>query len=67
MHGHLDDRARLQHILDAITEIVSYTAQADFDDFTNHSMMRFASIKQLEIIGESANKLTDEELIASKI
>jgi uncharacterized protein with HEPN domain len=46
MNGHLDDKARLQHILDAIAEIVSYTVQADFDDFTNHSMMRFASIKQ---------------------
>ena len=60
MRGDLGDRARLQHILDAILEIESYTRQVSFDDFVENSMMRFASIKQLEIIGEAANSLTDE-------
>ncbi len=60
MRGDLGDRARFQHILDAIFEIESYTRQAGFDDFVENSMMRFASIKQLEIIGEAANSLTDE-------
>ena len=60
MRGDLGDRARLQHILDAISEIESYTRQVGFDDFVANSMMRFASIKQLEIIGEAANSLTDE-------
>lgn len=60
MRGDLGDRARLQHILDAILEIESYTRQVSFDDFVVNSMMRFASIKQLEIIGEAANSLTDE-------
>ena len=60
MRGDLGDRARLQHILDAIFEIESYTRQVGFDDFVANSMMRFASIKQLEIIGEAANSLTNE-------
>ena len=60
MQGDLGDRTRLQHILDAIVEIESYTRQVGFDDFVVNSMMRFASIKQLEIIGEAANSLTDE-------
>ena len=60
MRGVLGDQARLQHILDAIFEIESYTHQVGFDDFVENSMMRFASIKQLEIIGEAANSLTDE-------
>jgi len=60
MRGDLGDRARLQHILDAIVEIESYTRQVGFDDFAENSMMRFASIKQLEIIGEAANSLTDQ-------
>lgn len=55
MRGDLGDRARLQHILDAISEIESYTHRVGFDDFVGNSMMRFASIKQLEIIGEAAN------------
>ena len=49
MRGDLGDRARLQHILDAISEIESYTHRVGFDDFVGNSMMRFASIKQLEI------------------
>jgi uncharacterized protein with HEPN domain len=60
MRSDLGDRARLQHILDAISEIESYTSQAGFNDFMANSMMRFASIKQLEIIGEAANSLSDE-------
>lgn len=60
MRGDLGDRARLQHILDAIFEIESYTRQVSFDGFAANSMMRFASIKQLEIIGEAVNALTDE-------
>ena len=50
MRGDLGDRARLQHILDAISEIESYTRQVSLDDFVENSMMRFVSIKQLEII-----------------
>jgi len=59
MPGNFGDKERLQHILDAITEIESYTNQAGFDDFAANSMMRFASIKQLEIIGEAANYVSD--------
>ena len=60
MRGDLGDRARPQHILDAISEIAFYTHQVGFNDFVDSSMMRFASIKQLEIIGEAANSLTDD-------
>ncbi len=59
MRSSLGDRARLQHILDAIIEIEQYTAGTDFNDFKANSMMRYACIKQLEIIGEAANHLTD--------
>ena len=53
------DKARLNHILDAISEIESYTKEATFEVFSQNSMMKFASIKQLEIIGESANHISD--------
>ena len=49
------DKARLLHILDAISEIEDYIHNLDFDKFFRASMARFASIKQLEIIGEAAN------------
>jgi uncharacterized protein with HEPN domain len=60
MRGNLGDTARVQHIYDAICEIESYTASVTFDDFTYNSMMVFACIKQLEIIGEASNHLSDD-------
>ncbi len=60
MRGRLGDRVRLQHILDAIIELENYLASADYSVFVSNSMMKFASIKQLEIIGEASDHLTDE-------
>jgi uncharacterized protein with HEPN domain len=59
MRSKLGDKERIQHILDAITEIENYIDKATKEQFLNNSMMRFASIKQIEIIGEAANQITD--------
>lgn len=58
MKGSLGDKPRLQHIFDAILEIESYIGGSNYDSFLSNSMMQFASVKQLEIIGEAANHLT---------
>jgi len=50
MRNKLGDKARLQHILDAVLEIETYLLSTSFLDFTANSMMRFACIKQMEII-----------------
>jgi len=50
----------VQHIYDAILEIESYLLDQEFSDFMNSSMMRFACIRQMEIIGEASNHITDE-------
>jgi len=60
MRGTIGDIERLGHILDAIAELEAYTASIEFKDFLANSMMRFASIKQIEIIGEAANYITQE-------
>ena len=60
MKGDMGDRQRLLHILEAITEIQAYTSNIKFESFLENSMMRFASIKQIEIIGEAANYITDD-------
>jgi len=60
MKGQMGDKQRLLHILEAITEIEQYTSQVDLESFLQNSMMRFASIKQIEIIGEAANYITEE-------
>lgn len=58
MRSSLGDKIRLQHIYDAISEIESYVQESGYDSFQNNSMMQFACVKQLEIIGEAANHLT---------
>ena len=60
MRGKLGDKVRLQHILEAIIEIEKYLQNTDFPDFMENSMMRFASIKQMEIIGQASNHISDE-------
>lgn len=60
MRGKFGDEVRLQHILDAICEIESYLINVEFSDFITNSMMRFACIKQMEIIGEASNHISDE-------
>ncbi len=54
------DMARLQHIKEAIEEVESYVEGIELDYFEKDSKTRFASIKQLEIVGEAAHHLTSE-------
>jgi len=60
MRGNLGDKVRLQHVLDAILEVEGYLIHIDFSGFMENSMMRFACIKQMEIIGEASNHVSDE-------
>ncbi len=59
MKSELGDRARLQHISEAIKEIENYISNSSYEDFQSNSMMQFATVKQLEIIGEASNQLTE--------
>lgn len=54
------DRARLLHILEAIQHINSFISRKVKDDIYDDPMLRFAIERQLEIIGEAANHLSDE-------
>ncbi|MBU2506939.1 MAG: DUF86 domain-containing protein [Bacteroidetes bacterium] len=58
MRNSLGDKARLQHIYDAFLEIESYVHKSSYELFQSNSMMHYACVKQLEIIGEAANHLT---------
>ena len=60
MRSSLGDKIRLQHILDAILEIESYLIDVDFNTFLENSMMKFACIKQMEIIGEASNHVSED-------
>ena len=60
MQSELGDEIRLKHVLDAIEEIETYLLEVEFPMFIENSMMRFACIKQMEIIGEASNHISNE-------
>ena len=60
MRNELGDKIRIQHIADAIEEIEKYLLEVEFVSFMENSMMRFACVKQMEIIGEASNHLSEE-------
>jgi uncharacterized protein with HEPN domain len=60
MKGLITDKTRVLHILEAITEIENYLLGISINDFLINSEKRFATIKQIEIIGEACNALTSE-------
>ena len=59
MKGQLSDKARLNHMLDAIRAIEGYTKGISLTEFTHSSEKTFETVKQFEIIGEAANRITD--------
>jgi uncharacterized protein with HEPN domain len=59
MKGKLGDRVRLQHILDAVHEVELYLEDVTYEQFLANSEKRFATIKQIEIVGEACNALSD--------
>jgi len=53
MRDEMTDKTRIAHILDAILEVETYIAGITYQDFLASSEKRFATIKQIEIIGEA--------------
>src|SRR6266566_738338 len=60
MTGPLTDHERVRHILDAINEVEHYINGVTIEQFMANSEKRFATIKQIEIIGEACNKIDPE-------
>jgi uncharacterized protein with HEPN domain len=60
MTDRLGNKVRLMHILDAIGEIEKYTKNVDFSEFSTNSMLFSACVRQLEIVGEAVNRLSDD-------
>jgi uncharacterized protein with HEPN domain len=60
MKGSLSNKIRLLHIMDAIHEIESYLEGVSYEQFLGNSEKRFATLKQIEIIGEASSAITYE-------
>jgi uncharacterized protein with HEPN domain len=54
------DDIYLQDMTEAIAKIAAYTAEVSFADFSEDQMLHDATIRQLEVLGEAANKLSTD-------
>ncbi len=60
MREKLRDSGRLRHMLHAMENICRFMADKTLDDFEVDSLLYYAVIKNLEIIGEATYMLTPE-------
>ncbi len=63
MQDRLGDKVRLLHVIDAINEIENYLQDVDLEHFTKHYMMFNATLRQLEVIGEASNRLSEKLIL----
>jgi len=54
-----NDRAYLTHIRDAIDTIEEYLEVVSYEEFTSKKMIIDAVVRELEIIGEASNNLSE--------
>jgi uncharacterized protein with HEPN domain len=54
------DVIRLRHMLDAAREALSFIAGRSSEDLGRDRMLVLALVKEIEIIGEAANRISDE-------
>lgn len=54
------DKIRVEHIISAIERINRYTEGKSIEDLEQDDMMYYAVVKNMEIIGEASNLLTDD-------
>ena len=60
MREKVRDKARLEHIIEAIDTVFEFTDCASLNDLCKNKMMFFAVVKNIEIIGEAAYMLSLE-------
>lgn len=58
MREPLKDHVRLEHIIESINNVDNFTKDKTEEDLSSDKMMFYAVVKNLEIIGEAAYRLT---------
>ena len=66
MKRDLGDKARINHVIEAIENVEIILENVTFDDFSNNLEKRLAIERLLEIIGEATNHISEEILYNSK-
>jgi len=62
MKHNLDDKNRIEHILESIKDIETFLTNVSQEEFINDKLKRLAVERLLEIIGEATNHISDEIL-----
>ena len=60
MREKVRDRDRLGHILEAIEKANEFTENVSFEEYKTNTLLRYAVVKCVEIVGEASYKLTNE-------
>ena len=60
MREKIRDKNRLEHILESIDNVFEFTEGMTFEDYIADKKVKYAVVKNLEIIGEASYKLTSE-------
>jgi len=55
-----EDRIRIQHMIDASNEAFSFIEGITEENFSKNRMIILSVIKDIEIIGEAASRISDE-------
>ncbi|MBN1945333.1 MAG: DUF86 domain-containing protein [Bradymonadales bacterium] len=55
-----DDRIRVQHMIEAAQEVARFIAGRERSDLDTDRMLLFAVVRAIEILGEAANRVTEE-------
>lgn len=55
-----NDRTYIEHIAEAIDTIEGYLKEVDYEKFSSHKMISDAVVRELEIIGEAANNISEQ-------
>ncbi len=56
----LDDKIRVQHMIDAAEEAISFVSDKSEKEFKENRMLVLSIIKEIEVIGEAASKISEE-------
>ena len=60
-----DDKLYLIHILESISKIDSYVSGLDFTSFMKKTIVQDAVLRNLQVLAESTQKLSNDQISAS--
>lgn len=62
---HANDRVRIEHMVEAAEVIAGFVSGRGRDDLESDTMLLFAIVRALEIIGEAASKVSEDARAAA--